>query len=157
MINPPRIVAIWIAPVRLRHVAGRLRDPRALNAHWFENKHAQRLVNLHVDRFFDQLTDEEVTHVRIRPALSRAENETIGLNSGKQFVEGPDRLAGGAGGPIGRTSLGVQSGRVLKELPDFIGTITVEVVERQPPPVGESEYGRSKNLFRNAPPREQLI
>src|SRR5215475_12992688 len=130
MINPSWIVAIWIAPVRLRHVVRRLRDPRALNTHWFENKHAQRLVNLHVDRFFDQLTDEEVTDVRIRPAFSRAKNETIGLNSRKQFGDGPDRIACGDGRPVGRTSVGVQSGSVLKELPDCIGTITVEAVER---------------------------
>src|SRR6476646_10131838 len=129
MINPSRIVAIWIAPVRLRHVAARLCDSRALNAHWFENKHAQRFVNLHVDRFFDQLTDEEVTDVRIRPSFSRAENETISLNSGKQFGDGPDRIACGDGRPVGRTSVGVQSGSVLKELPDCIWTIPVEVVE----------------------------
>ena len=85
MINPPRIVTIWIAPVSLRQVVGRLGDPGALNAHWLENKHPQRFVNLHVDRFFDQLTDEEVTDIRIRPAFSRAENEAIGLHSGKHL------------------------------------------------------------------------
>ena len=154
MINPPRIVAIWIAPVSLRHVVGRLGDPRALNAHWFENKHAQRLVNLHVDRFFDQLTDEEVTNIRIRPAFSRAENKTIGLNLRKQFGDGPDRVACGDGRAVGRASVGVQSGSVLKELPDCVGTIPVERVERQPPPIGESEHGRRKDRFCNAPPRE---
>ena len=154
MINPPRIVAIWIAPVRLRHVAERLRNPRALNAHGFENKLAQRLVNLHVDRFFDQMTDEEVTDIGIRPAFSRAENKTIGLNLRKQFGDGPDRVACGDGRAVGRASVGVQSGGVLKELPDCVGTIPVEVVERQPLPIGESEHGGRKNRFRNAPPRE---
>lgn len=155
--KPPRIVAIWITPVSLRHVVGRLGDPRALNAHWFENKHAQRLVNLHVDRFFDQLTDEEVTDIRIRPAFSRAENKAIGLHSGEHLGDGPDRIACGDGRAVGRASLGVQSGSVLKELPDCVGTIPVEVVERQPPAVGESKHGRRKNRFRNAPPREQRI
>src|SRR5258705_5815051 len=104
MINPPRIVAIWIAPVRLRHVVGRLGYPRALNAHWVENKPAQRLVNRHVDRFFDQLTDEEVTDIRIRPAFSRVENEPIGLYSGKQLGDGPDRIACGDGRAVGLAS-----------------------------------------------------
>ena len=130
MINPPRIVAIWIAPVRLRHVLGPLGYPRALNAHWVENKPAQRLVNLHVDRFFDQLTDEEVTDIRIRPALSWAENEAVSLHSGKQLGDGPDRIARGNGCAIGRASVAVQSGSVLKELPDCVGTISVGVVER---------------------------
>ena len=83
--------------MRLRHVIGRVGNPRAVNANWFENKHAQRFVNLHVDRFFDQLTDEEVTDIRIRPAFSWVEIKAIGLHSGKQLGDGPDRIACGDG------------------------------------------------------------
>ena len=50
-----------------------------------------------VNGFFDQLTDEEVTDSRIRPAFSRAENEAIGLHSGKHLFDGTDRIACGYG------------------------------------------------------------
>jgi hypothetical protein len=56
--------------------------------HWFENKRAQRFVNLHVDCFFDQLTDEEVADIRIRPAFTRAENEAVGLHSASSSATG---------------------------------------------------------------------
>ena len=101
-------------PSGLRHVVGRLGDPRALNAHWFENKRAQRFVNLHVDCFFDQLTDEEVTDIRIRPAFSRAETELVGLHSCKQLGDGPDRIARGDSRAVGRASVGVQSGQCVE-------------------------------------------
>ena len=148
---------MWIAPKRLGHVIGRPRDPRALNAHRLENEQAQRLVNLQSDRLFNQLTDKDITDVRIRPAVPRAKNEAFGIHPGEQLCEGPDRIDCGDGRTVRLAPVGVQSGSVLQQLPDRVRTVLVEIVQRQLTSVREFKHGCCKNRFRNAPPRKQRI
>jgi len=93
VIDPSRMIALGVAPSGPDQIVRREGKTRIGDAERHQHKARERLADLLAFGMFDQLADEQITHIRIRPTRAGLGPSRVLVHPVDQFAGRPRRMA----------------------------------------------------------------
>jgi hypothetical protein len=153
MVDPARIISGAIAPRGVGKVGNGRRQPHRVEPESVKNEMPQGAADISTDSLFDELANQQISHVGIAPAVPGIEIEAVGRNAVEQLVYLPRLLTAPNSFMIGcKIAIVWNAGTMLKQLAQRKRAIIDRLIEMEIASSDQLKGRRGQRRLGEAPP-----